>query len=673
MFTLHNNKKNNTILKTLLILGLLVTCFVPSIHAQPATHGQQKPDETLALITKKIAQKKLAQHPTWLKMLYFSEKTQKSDIKQTHYFLAKNGKTDPHAEMLATVTGLLHPKNEKNKSATCQFPARRYWLEQQLNLTDDFFPNADCPQFKEWFSAINPHKITLIFASDYLNNPSSMFGHTLLRVDQKNGKDLLAYAINYAANTPEGSGFVYAVRGLTGGYDAAFSLMPYYEKVKGYGDIESRDMWEYTLNLTPEQSQQLVRYVWELGGVKFPYYFLGDNCSYKILRLLDVVKPSLNSQAWFVNEAIPAQTVKALQHRSDIIESVNFRPSLESQLKAQWFLYGDDIAKQAHQFTKMDSKTVAKLASKKANSAETAKILEMAYDDLYLQFLKRDGDQDLQRKRLRKLLSVRSKNKADKQRPDKVISHNNPAHGHDAKRVTLGTGYDGNEGYALFGYRIAYHDSLDRHLGYRQGMSINALDFKLRAYKYDVKLSDALLIGINSYSPVTPFHKPLSWGIEGGMTRNLTTDKLVGYLDYKVGYATSFGQNKKHEYDGNNLTLTDTPSICFGQTNVKAQVGQTLDLGWRMAVGLKAGCLVQTSNNSRFMVEAIAPYWFTTDFKDLKQKDNLNTGFTPTANLSIHYDIDKNQAIRLESNVVYHELLKEKAPTNVQLGYLIYF
>jgi hypothetical protein len=42
---------------------------------------------------------------------------------------------------------------------------------------------------------------------------------------------------------------------LTGQYPGEYSIMPYYRKVKEYGDFESRDLWEYELNLTPEETR----------------------------------------------------------------------------------------------------------------------------------------------------------------------------------------------------------------------------------------------------------------------------------------------------------------------------------------------------------------------------------------------------------------------------------
>ena len=93
-----------------------------------------------------------------------------------------------------------------------------------------------------------------------------MFGHTLLRIDTREGRDLLGWAVNFAGATGNDGGIVYAARGLTGGYQGYFSVVPYYEKVKSYGDWENRDIWEYDLALTPDELRLLIDHLWELEG-----------------------------------------------------------------------------------------------------------------------------------------------------------------------------------------------------------------------------------------------------------------------------------------------------------------------------------------------------------------------------------------------------------------------
>lgn len=52
---------------------------------------------------------------------------------------------------------------------------------------------------------IKPYKATLIYATDFMGNPSSMFGHTLLRLDPKDQQqlNLVSYAVNYAASVTD--------------------------------------------------------------------------------------------------------------------------------------------------------------------------------------------------------------------------------------------------------------------------------------------------------------------------------------------------------------------------------------------------------------------------------------------------------------------------------------
>src|SRR5690606_41580839 len=56
--------------------------------------------------------------------------------------------------------------------------------------------------------------------------------------------NLISYAVNYAATVDGNDNWSFAWKGLTGQYLGEYSLMPYYRKVKEYGDFESRDLWE---------------------------------------------------------------------------------------------------------------------------------------------------------------------------------------------------------------------------------------------------------------------------------------------------------------------------------------------------------------------------------------------------------------------------------------------
>src|SRR5690606_1809318 len=93
-----------------------------------------------------------------------------------------------------------------------------------------------------------------------------------------------------------------------------------------------RDIWEYELNFTPEETELLILHFWELGRGWSWYYFLDGNCSYWALRVLEAISLQLNfDKELKVNLVIPSETLKALNKYPDLIKSVYYRPSLRKQ------------------------------------------------------------------------------------------------------------------------------------------------------------------------------------------------------------------------------------------------------------------------------------------------------------------------------------------------------
>lgn len=194
-------------------------------------------------------------NPAWLTLVHYqpdvfgSGFTSQAD--DPTFFLSEHGKTSPKAELNATLEAIQQP-GEGNQHARCRFPARDAWLREQLNLPKK---QIRCPDYEAWTGTLNTQSITLVFAASYLNSPSSMFGHTFLRLDppQQDEKTslLLANTVSYAANAPDQDNeLLFIYQGVFGGYPGTTTVQPYYEKIRLYSDIEHRDLWEYKLNLT---------------------------------------------------------------------------------------------------------------------------------------------------------------------------------------------------------------------------------------------------------------------------------------------------------------------------------------------------------------------------------------------------------------------------------------
>ncbi|ENV63500.1 hypothetical protein F949_02348 [Acinetobacter junii NIPH 182] len=624
----------------------LITCTITTLMCHFA-HASVETDIQNYL---KIAeQKQLHQDITWQRLMY-ADQSQKSEVAYDGYFYAKDGKNNLKNELQTDVKALFINSAE-NQSIRCKFPARSQWLIQQLNIDTEKLPIVKCPEFDQWINQIKPHKATLIYATDFMGNPSSMFGHTLLRLDPKDQKqlNLVSYAVNYAATVSGEDNWSYAWKGLTGQYPGEYSLMPYYRKVKEYGDFESRDLWEYELNLTPEETRFLVEHIWEMQHVSFPYYFVSDNCAYRLLGLIDLVRPNLDLKKQFNYAAIPIETLKAVDQQ-DLVKEVVYRPALETQLLSQAKQHGTPLAKVAHQVAFQDVGKAQPLLEK-YNQHDQAKILEMAYDDLYLQYISRQVDADFAQPQLRQLLAERSQIDVEKQRQEPERPKKQPVEGHHARNLSVNVGELQGQKFIELGHRQAYHDLIDPQGGYRLGTQLLFLDGNIQYRDDQLKLEHLDLLTVNSYNPIQPFKSPITWGFNLGWKQealdqgNFSDDQQHGVmnLNMQVGYSLA-------DYDRRHL--------CYAQMQSHIQGGRSLDKGWRVGVGPTVGCMNIWTDTINSVVQIELPYW-----EDQSQW-NLRVGS------QFQYSLNSNNALRLNWNF---EQQDHKDWSKVGLGYVWFF
>ncbi|MDA3507915.1 DUF4105 domain-containing protein [Acinetobacter junii] len=624
----------------------LITCTIATLMCHFA-HASVETDIQNYL---KIAeQKQLHQDVTWQRLMY-ADQSQKSEVAYDGYFYAKDGKNNLKNELQADIKALFI-NSADNQSIRCKFPARSRWLIQQLNIDTEKLLIVKCPEFDQWINQIKPYKATLIYATDFMGNPSSMFGHTLLRLDPKDQKqlNLVSYAVNYAATVSGEDNWSYAWKGLTGQYPGEYSLMPYYRKVKEYGDFESRDLWEYELNLTPEETRFLVEHIWEMQHVSFPYYFVSDNCAYRLLGLIDLVRPNLDLKKQFNYAAIPIETLKAVDQQH-LVKEVVYRPALETQLLSQAKQHGTPLAKVAHQIAFQDVEK-AQLLLEKFNRHDQAKILEMAYDDLYLQYISRQVDADFAQPKLRQLLAERSQIDVEKQRQEPERPKKQPVEGHHARNLSVNVGELQGQKFIELGHRQAYHDLIDPQGGYRLGTQLLFLDGNIQYRDDQLKLEHLDLLTVNSYNPIQPFKSPITWGFNLGWKQealdqgNFSDDQQHGVmnLNMQVGYS---------------LANYDRRHLCYAQMQSHFQGGRSLDKGWRVGLGPTVGCMNKWTDNINSVVQIELPYWAD------QSQWNLRVGS------QLQYSLNSNNALRLNWNF---EQQDHKDWSKVGLGYVWFF
>ena len=582
----------------------------------------------------------------------FFGKGVKSQIDSQSFFLSPSGKFDPRAELEATLSSFFSrcAKDEKAEPPQCKFIARYQWLKQELDFDSQRLPECNCSWFNDWLAEMNPEAVTLVFPVAYINNPASMFGHTLLRIDSQNRNEqtrLLDFTINYAANTQEEPGLSYALKGLFGGYQGGFSVEPYYTQAKRYGDIENRDIWEYHLTLSNEEILRMLMHVWELKSAGLDYYFLDENCSYQLLSILEAARPSLHLLDQFGLWAVPADTVRSVANVDDLISFVTFRPSRRTVLQERTKKLEpalQDIAKCIGD----GQCPIGSVSRKRLAALDQSKILELSMDYVaYRHAVEKEVSAEND-PRLMQILISRSKLDIPPQTPRIETPPERPDQGHQSGRAEISYGYENDRHFPQLGLRPVLHDLLDPPGGYIDGAKLEFLDMAVRYYVSDNNLSLEYLdlADIMSIPSRNRFVKPLSWKANVGLKRFRFDDDdrpITGHGN--VGAGISYG-------------VAQTTTL-FMFAEATALISDRFDEILALGAGPSGGAIVELTDWWRMALLARAQVFFLGSSRctyDMTVEQSID--LTPRSGLRIR--VSRNQAFG-------------DPTTSASISYLFYF
>lgn len=470
----------------------------------------------------------LARRPGWLALgLYdrglFGGYTSESD--DPRFFAEPDGAHHPAAELRATLAAFFAKTRGAGhaQAAQCRFIARYHWLDDRLHFDRKRLPPRPCRRFHAWYRALAPRSIDVVFPAADVNNPSSMFGHLFLRVNsaRRNARNaLLSYSVSYAADINKGDpGVLFAYKGLFGGYPGRFTMSPYYTKVREYSSFDNRDIWVYPLHLTKPQMKQVLREIWELGPVQFPYYFFSRNCASQDLNLLVAANPRFDLLHPFHGWVIPSDAVRVLW-RKGLLGPGRYRPSLRSRLKTEL----GNLTVTERSLVKPVAAGERPSGFRTLTPEAQASVLDAAYAYVHYRSLRGDDVGPKAHRRVahreRALLLARSRRPQPPPEPG-VPQPAPPQDGHESERLLLGAGVRAGRGYQEIGWRPAYHALLDPGRGYTPGAQIDFLDLRLRHYDNTRRLSleRLRLVDIVSLATRDRFFHPWSWSINTGLVR----------------------------------------------------------------------------------------------------------------------------------------------------------
>lgn len=513
------------LLRPATVAGLFVfLAFIRPAYASPA---------------QQLAADDFAQTRLWLKLLQYDEQG-KSEVHNADFFFATNGNSNPVAELQATIAAF-----QNSPAAICRFPARHQALvSAQLADSYDY---TECTTFQQWLRTDSVASITLVFADGYLKNPASFHGHLFLRLDSNrtgNGH-LLDNSLNFGAVVPDDDDPVtYIVKGLFGGYQARYSAQPFYRHNLSYGEVELRNLWDYQLNLTAQQSQLLAAHLWELSHTDYQYYFTSKNCAYYVARAIEVVTRQniVSSDEWTV---LPTDILQRLQRSPEgLVRSISVSQSDQSLLQSQFHQLSAPEQDVVRAYIKTPQQRAELLAT---ISAEQQKRILITLRSYYA-FIERQGADEVNAKQekarvLRALLALAPGNPLDTE-----ISAAPPHSGQAANLLRVGyRHFEHEEAAATFTFRPSFYDRLQPSAGKlpHSALSMGEVEFLYQNQK--LKLERLWLLNIealNISNTGLPHDGGRSWMVRAGAERRRLRSPappLSAFVEGGIGHATQFG------------------------------------------------------------------------------------------------------------------------------------
>lgn len=513
-------------LKTVLLCALILVPF--------SSFAESSAEEVIH----QALQLKLDSDQQWWNLLnyrrdFYWEKRSQAD--SPLFFFAQDGKADPQEELKEFIRAIYNPAvlrkapdADLKERAQCIFPGRFIYLKRKLPGV--VWPTVTCQRFENFRGILDAHSATYVFSSYYMNNPASAYGHSFLRLNRgtfassERKYELIDFGVGFSG-VPEGATPAsYAIMGLLGFFQGRFEVLPYYFKVREYNNFESRDLWEYDLDLNQDEVDLLVAHIYELQQAHFDYWYFTENCSYRILAAFDAVRPSLNFIPRTKRAILPGDTMTMVHDVPNFVKRVSYRPSGRATFQTRFDSLSTSEKKKIAGFIENENpvELVAGVSEK-----EKQELLDTAMDYVDFKYAA-DVLHDKGQNKLKKEILI-ARSEVGLVSPELVVptpTLDAPHEAHGSSRWNLGYLHRVEKDLTTFGHRYALHDLLDPIRGYPaySEMQMLSTDFSYEPLNGHLQIEKIDLVEIVSLSDWNPFSHAPSWRLKFGWDRGYQTE-----------------------------------------------------------------------------------------------------------------------------------------------------
>ncbi len=489
-------------MRTAAIMAAVLCVFLSATNAHA---------EVPAPVLKVIESYQYQNHDEWSRILFYHPSVlgkPSSLIDAPDFFLAADGANNPKAELLAFTRHAFSDQPERRK-VQCRFPRRTKYLLKALGGKLQI-PPADCPEFR----SMKATGIYVVFSSYFLESPASYFGHIFLRVEKRGSDEkhnaLLDPIISFGAKHGDVNVLNYVAGGLLGWFPGVYEVAPMHMKIQQYNNYESRDLWEYRLNLTEEQLGDLELSLFEVMPAYSDYYYLSRNCSLLIAKLIEAVEPrvqfSAGSRVW----TSPIEAMKQLVQTLGEPKPSSVRASSRRRFLAK----SAGLTESEFGLVKsmIDTDSIVDISTLSLN--RQAEVLETLVEFIeFDQNLAGPAKAEKYSLLRQRALFARAKNPSTTQINIEIPERENPVLIIPEKSIRIGVLYAGKKSYGLIGVRPSLKALNSTSTGFMLGMGIHVFDVDVYMDKEELGLHEFDLLLLENYQAAIP----LKSGIGGGV------------------------------------------------------------------------------------------------------------------------------------------------------------
>lgn len=450
----------------------------------------------------------LAESAEWKSLLHINDNNQ-TEISDPNFFISMQ--SDSKIELLS----LLENKTCEN---ICKYPARYRYLAKKLDFNVSF---EHCDELQSYLKEVRGESASLVFASSFLGSPASYFGHTFVSID-KSHNVYFSKTLGYAAELPNtGNPLDIVVKGVSGQYNGRYVLSPYYQMLEMYNVVEQRTLYEYKLDLTAEEVENIIWHSYELQNINVPYKFFTENCAYEVFWLIEVARPSLNLRQKLKSYVIPYETIQVLKDANMVKEYKKRLPLVEHLYQVYDTLNIEEkelfsLWKESDQ----KEKDIEALNISESTKMKFAELINGYYDILFKKFHISKADYyDVRKLSFNKTI-LKKEIDFEPRKPHKI---------------SFGTIIENDEHGEFLNFRPVLMDRFEERDSLLSESTLEFLNVGITRRKHTVQLNNFDIIKVESLNKKFDFYEPSSWRVYLGGNRTFYDESFSPVLEFGTG------------------------------------------------------------------------------------------------------------------------------------------